>query len=144
MLGYLNRPEENRQALREDWLYTGDLGMIDEEGYFYITDRKKDIIKYKGYSIAPAELEAVIYEHPAVRECAVVGWPDALAGEIPRAFVVLNDGYHPCREDIIRFCEQQMAAYKKIREVEFVAEIPKTRVGKILRRLLRENNRGGF
>ena len=144
MRGYLNRPEENRQALRAGWLYTGDLGMMDAEGYFYITDRKKDIIKYKGYTIAPAEIEAVLYEHPAVRECAVVGWPDALAGEIPRAFVVLNDGYPPCREELIRFCEQKVAAYKKIRQVEFVAEIPKTRVGKILRRLLRENNQGGF
>jgi long-chain acyl-CoA synthetase len=144
MKGYLNRPDENAQALRDGWLYTGDLGMMDEEGYFYITDRKKDIIKYKGYSVAPAEIEAVLYEHPAVRECAVVGRPDALAGEVPRAYVVLHDGCSPCAEELIQFCEQRVAAYKKVREVEFVAEIPKTRVGKVLRRLLRDSDRGGF
>lgn len=144
MQGYLNRPVEDRQALREGWLYTGDLGMMDGEGYFYLTDRKKDIIKYKGYTIAPAELEAVLYEHPAVRECAVVGRPDRLAGEIPRAFVVLHAGCAPCREELLGFCERKLAAYKKVREIEFVTEIPKTRVGKILRRLLREKQPGRF
>ncbi len=144
MKGYLHRPEEERQALRDGWLYTGDLGLMDEEGYFYLTDRKKDIIKYKGYTIAPAELEAVLYEHPAVRECAVVGRPDPLAGEVPRAFVVLHAGCSPCREELLAFCERKLAAYKKVREIEFVTEIPKTRVGKILRRLLREKQPGRF
>ncbi|MFC1926573.1 long-chain fatty acid--CoA ligase [Chloroflexota bacterium] len=142
MKEYLNRPEDNREALRDDWLYTGDLAFMDEEGYFCIVDRKKEIIKYKGYTIAPAEVESTLYEHPAVKECAVVGKPDALAGELPKAYVVLKDGYKLCEEELVSFCESRVAPYKKIREVEFISEIPKTQVGKILRRVLRDRERG--
>ncbi len=138
MKGYLNRPEDNKEVLKNGWLYTGDLAMMDEEGYFYIVDRKKEIIKYKGYTVAPAEVEAVLYEHPAVKECAVVGEPDALAGELPKAYVVLNDGHTLAEEELIKFCEQRVAPYKKIRRVEFIQEIPKTQVGKVLRRVLRD------
>ena len=138
MKGYLNRPEDNREVLRNGWLYTGDLAMMDEEGYFSIVDRKKEIIKYKGYTIAPAEVEAVLYEHPAVKECAVVGEPDTLAGELPKAYVVLKDGYNLGKEELLNFCEQRVAPYKKIRRVEFIQEIPKTQVGKVLRRVLRD------
>lgn len=140
MKGYLNRPEDNKEALRKGWLYTGDLGEMDKEGYFYIIDRKKDIIKYKGYTIAPAEVEAILYEHPAVKGCAVVGKPDILAGEIPKAYVVLKDGHTSCEEELIKFCEQKVSAYKKIREVEFIKEIPRTQVGKVLRRMLKDKS----
>ncbi len=140
MKGYWRNPQETKQSLRRGWLYTGDLATMDEEGYFRIVDRKKDIIKYKGYTIAPAELENVIYMHPAVKECAVVGKPDPIAGEIPKAYIVLREGYCVTETEIIKFCEERLAPYKKIREVEFIAEIPKTAVGKILRRILRDKD----
>jgi len=141
MKGYLNRPEDNKETLRNGWLYTGDLAFMDEEGYFHIVDRKKETIKYKGYTIAPAEVEAVLYEHPAVEECAVVGKPDALAGEIPKAYIVLKNGYTSSEDELISFCEQRVAPYKKIRTVEFIEEIPKTPMGKVLRRVLRDKER---
>jgi len=141
MKGYLNRPEDDEEALRGGWLYTGDLALMDEEGYFSIVDRKKEIIKYKGYTIAPAEVEAVLYQLPAVKECAVVGKPDALAGEVPKAYVVVKEGHTLSEEEIIKFCAQRVAPYKKVREVEFIEEIPKTRVGKVLRRVLKDGER---
>jgi long-chain acyl-CoA synthetase len=141
MKGYLNRPEEDREALRHGWLYTGDLALMDEEGYFRIVDRKKETIKYKGYTIAPAEVEAILYEHPAVKECAVVGKPDPLAGEVPKAYVVLNEGFTVDEEELIKFCAERVAPYKRIREVGFIEEIPKTPVGKVLRRVLRDKER---
>ncbi len=141
MRGYLNRPEDNKEVLRDGWLYTGDLAKMDDEGYFYIVDRKKEIIKYKGYTIAPAEIEAVLYEHPAVSDCAVVGKPDDIAGELPKAYVVLRDGHRVDEEELIKFCEQKVAPYKKIRQVEFIDEIPRTQVGKTLRRILRDRER---
>lgn len=141
MKEYLNRPEDSKEALRNGWLYTGDLAVMDEEGYFSIIDRKKETIKYKGYTIAPAEVEAVLYEHPSVKECAVVGKPDALAGEVPKAYVVLKDGQTLSEGELIKFCEQRVAPYKKIRQVEFIKEIPKTQVGKVLRRVLKDKER---
>jgi len=140
MKGYLNQPDDTREALRDGWLYTGDLAMMDEEGYFHVLDRKKETIKYKGYTIAPAEVEAVLYEHPAVRECAVVGKPDTLAGEIPKAYVVARTE-QITKEELIDFCAEKISPYKRIREVEFIDEIPKTPVGKILRRILRDRER---
>lgn len=142
MKGYLNRPEDDQEALRQGWLYTGDLGLMDEEGYFQILDRKKETINYKGYTIAPAEVEAVLYEHPAVKECAVVGKADPLVGELPKAYVVLNEGSTGNKEELINFCAGRIAPYKRIREVEFIDEIPKTPVGKVLRRVLRDKERG--
>lgn len=141
MKGYLNRPDDTREALRNGWLYTGDLAMIDGDGYFHVLDRKKETIKYKGYTIAPAEVEAVLYEHPAVGECAVVGKPDALAGEIPKAYVVLKPGHSATAEELVNFCAEKISPYKRIREVEFIDEIPKTPVGKLLRRVLRDRER---
>ncbi|MFC2069738.1 long-chain fatty acid--CoA ligase [Chloroflexota bacterium] len=141
MKGYLNCPEDTLEALRNGWLYTGDLAMMDEDGYFHILDRKKETINYKGYTIAPAELEAVLYEHPAVRECAVIGKPDTFAGEIPKACVVLKSGQTATGEEIIAFCAERIAPYKRIREVEFIEEVPKTPVGKMLRRVLRDKEK---
>jgi long-chain acyl-CoA synthetase len=141
MKGYLNLAEDTAEVLRDGWLYTGDLAVMDDEGYFQIVDRKKETIKYKGYTIAPAEIEGVLYQHPVVKECAVVGRPDRLAGEVPKAYVVLKDGCTLSEDELIRFCEQRVAPYKKIREVEFIEEVPKTPVGKILRRVLRDRDR---
>ena len=138
MKGYWKMPEDTKAVLRRGWLYTGDIGKMDEDGYFYITDRKKDIIKYKGYSVYPRELEDVLYEHPAVKLCGVIGKPDPEAGEIPKAFIVLKDGATATEEDIINFVKERVASYKRIREVEFRKELPMTPVGKVLRRVLRE------
>ena len=140
MKGYL-KPDTAQEVLKNGWLYTGDLALIDEDGYFHIVDRKKETIKYKGYTVAPAEVEAVLYQHPAVKECAVVGKPDASFGEVPKAYIVLKDRNTPNAEELIRFCEQKLAPYKRIREVEFIKEIPKNQVGKILRRVLRDKER---
>jgi len=138
MKGYWKRPEETSEVLRDGWLYTGDLGKMDEDGYFYITDRKKDLIKYKGYSVYPRELEDILYEHPAVKLAAVVGKPDPLSGEIPKAFVVLREGATATEEEIMKFVNERVAPYKAIREVEFRKELPMSMVGKVLRRVLRE------
>ncbi len=138
MKGYWKMSEESAAVLRDEWLYTGDIGKMDEDGYFYITDRKKDLIKYKGYSVYPREIEDVLYEHPAVKLCAVVGKPDPVAGEIPKAFVVLKDGATATEEEIKKFVNEKVAPYKAIRELEFRKGLPMTLVGKVLRRVLQE------
>ena len=116
---------------------TGDIACMDGDGYFYITDRKKDLIKTKGYSVYPRELEDVIYEHPAVKLCAVVGKADILAGEVPKAFIVLRDGTAASAEEIMTFVNGKVAPYKAIRELEFRRELPISGAGKVLRRQLR-------
>jgi len=141
MKGYWNITEETKSVLRDGWLYTGDVGKMDEDGHFYITDRKKDLIKYKGYSVYPREIEDVLYEHPAVKLCAVVGKADAVSGEIPKAFVVLKDGAEAKEEEIKSFVNDKVAPYKAIRELEFRKELPMTLVGKVLRRVLQEEER---
>ena len=141
MKGYWKMPEETAAALRNGWLYTGDIVRMDEDGYFYITERKKDIVKYKGYSVFPRELEDVLHEHPAVKLGAIVGKPDPVAGEIPKAFVVLKEGITATEEEIMKFVNERVAPYKAIREVEFRNELPLTAVGKVLRRTLREEER---
>lgn len=138
MKGYWNMPEETAAVLRDGWLYTGDLASIDEEGYVTIVDRKKDLIIAGGYNIYPREIEEVLYEHPAVREAAAIGVPDPYRGETVKAIIVLKDGQQASEEDILAHCRKNLAAYKVPRIVEFRAELPKTNVGKILRRALRE------
>ena len=138
MKGYWNSPEETAEVLKDGWLHTGDMAKRDEDGYFYIVDRKKDLIKYKGYSVYPREVEDVIYEHPAVKLCAVVGMPDELSGEIPKAFVVRKDGAEATEEELIEWVRDKVAPYKRIREVEFREELPMTLVGKVLKKELRE------
>ncbi|MEM2103407.1 MAG: long-chain fatty acid--CoA ligase [Candidatus Bathyarchaeia archaeon] len=138
MKGYWKMPEETVEVLRGGWLYTGDIGKMDEDGYFYITDRKKDLIKYKGYSVYPRELEDVLYMHPAVKLCSVVGKPDFLAGEIPKAFVVLKEDAAVTEEELMNFVNEKVAAYKAVRELEFRSELPVNVVGKVLRRVLRD------
>lgn len=141
MKGYWKMPEETANVLRGEWLYTGDIGKMDEDGYYYITDRKKDLIKYKGYSVYPREIEDVLYEHPAIKLCAVVGKPDPIASEIPKAFVVLKNGATASEEEIKKFVNEKLAPYKAIRELEFRKELPMTLVGKVLRRVLQEEER---
>jgi long-chain acyl-CoA synthetase len=141
MKGYWKMTEETTAVLRDEWLYTGDIGKMDEDGYFYITDRKKDLIKYKGYSVYPREIEDVIYEHPAVKLCAVVGKPDQIAIEIPKAFVVLKEEMIATEEEIKKFANSKVAPYKAVREVEFRSELPMTLVGKVLKRVLQEEER---
>ncbi|MFH1092038.1 MAG: AMP-binding protein, partial [Pseudomonadota bacterium] len=138
MQGYWNQPEATAEVLQNGWLLTGDIGREDEEGYFYITDRKKDLILYKGYNVYPRELEEVIFEHPAVQQCAVAGKPDLEAGEIPVAFIELKKGAQSSAEEIMNHTNPQVAHYKKIREVRFVASIPVSAAGKVLRKELRQ------
>ena len=137
--GYWQKPEETAHAIRNGWLYTGDVGKMDENGWFYLIDRKKDMIVASGYKVWPRDVEDVIYQHPAVKETAVVGVEDLYRGETVKAFVALKDGMEDTTPDeIISFCKARMAAYKYPRKVEFVSEIPKTLTGKFLRRTLRE------
>jgi long-chain acyl-CoA synthetase len=141
MKGYWNRPEETSAVLRDGWLYTGDLGYMDEEGYFYIVDRKKDMIIAGGFNIYPREVEEVLYEYEKVQEVVVAGVPDPYRGETVKAFVVLKDGQQCTEEELDRFARQHLAAYKVPRIYEFRKELPKTAVGKILRRALVEEEK---
>jgi long-chain acyl-CoA synthetase len=138
--GYWQKPEETAHAIRDGRLYTGDVGKMDENGWFYVVDRKKDMIVASGYKVWPRDVEDVIYQHPAVKETAVVGETDPYRGETVKAFVALKEGLEASvtAEEIISFCKARMAAYKYPRKVEFVSEIPKTLTGKFLRRTLRE------
>ena len=138
MKGYWNAPEETARALRNGWLYTGDIGRVDDEGYIYIVDRKKEMIKYKSFSIAPAELEAVLLEHPDIADCGVTSAPDADAGEVPKAFVVPRAGRTIDIDALARFVSERVAGYKQIRKFELVDVIPRTPSGKILRRMLNQ------
>ncbi len=141
MKGYLNNPEATAATIDQDgWLRTGDIGHIDEDGYLYIVDRLKELIKYKGFQVPPAELEDLLLSHPAIADAAVIPSPDEEAGEIPKAFVVLKDEVTP--DEIMDFIAEQVAPHKKIRKVEFIDQIPKSLAGKILRRVLIERERG--
>jgi long-chain acyl-CoA synthetase len=135
--GYWNKPKETEAAFADGWLTTGDVGFLDEDGWFYIVDRKKDVIIASGYKVWPRDVEDVIYGHPAVREVAVVGVPDAYRGESVKAFVSLKAGAVVAPDELVRFAKERLAAYKYPREVEILDEIPKTVTGKLLRRALR-------
>jgi long-chain acyl-CoA synthetase len=136
MKGYWNRPEETEQVLRDGWLLTGDLGYMDEEGYFYIVDRKKDMIIAGGFNIYPREIEEVLYEHPAVQEVVAAGIPDPYRGETVKVYIVLKEGSAATEDELNEFARKHLAAYKVPRMYEFRKELPKTAVGKILRRAL--------
>jgi len=143
MQGYWQRPQATAETLTADgWLRSGDIVQADEDGYVYIIDRKKEMIKYKGYQVAPAELESVLMEHPAVLDAAVIPkWDEAEATEVPKAFIVLRPQQTVTAQELQRFVEERVAPYKKVRHLEFVETIPKTPSGKILRRGLIEQER---
>ena len=144
MKGYLNRPDATAATIDEEgWLHTGDIGRADDEGFFSIVDRAKELIKYKGFQVAPAELEAFLLTHPAIADAAVIPSPDEEAGEVPKAFVVLKQGSEATGEELISFVAARVAPHKKIRRLEFVEQIPKSPSGKILRRVLVAREREG-
>jgi acyl-CoA synthetase (AMP-forming)/AMP-acid ligase II len=140
MKGYLNQPEATARTVDEEgWLHTGDVGYADEDGHFFIVDRAKELIKYKGFQVAPAELEAILLTHPAIADAAVIPCSDEEAGEVPKAYVVLKD---PVTTEVIKeFIAARVAPFKKIRYVEFIDKIPRSASGKILRRVLIEQDR---
>jgi long-chain acyl-CoA synthetase len=137
--GYWNKPEASSAAFHDGYFLTGDVAIMDRDGWFYIVDRKKDMIVTSGFKVWPREVEDTLYQHPAIREAAVVGTPDSYRGEAVKAVVALR-GEHEGRvepAEIIAFCRERLSAYKCPRQVEFVAEIPKTATGKFLRRAFR-------
>jgi len=144
MLGYWKEPQATAAVLRDGWYWSGDIVTRDGEGFYRVIDRRKEMIKYKGFPVAPAEVEAVLLEHPAVKECGVVGRADACAGEIPVAFVALRDGFATGRkleEELCAFVADRLTHYKQPRQVLFVDAVPKSASGKILRRELRSQLR---
>lgn len=143
MKGYFDDPAATAETLTEDgWLHTGDIARMDPDGYLWIVDRKKELIKYKGFQVPPAELEGLLLEHDGVADCAVIGKPDEESGEIPKAFVVRKEGASVNDADLMQFIAERVATFKQVREVEFVEAIPKNPSGKILRRVLIEQERG--
>ena len=142
MKGYLHNPDATREMIDGDgWVHTGDIGRADDDGYLYVVDRVKELIKYKGYQVAPAELEAVVQSHPAVADAAVIPSPDTEAGEVPKAYVVIKPGAAATADEIIAHVAARVAPHKKVRRIEFIDAIPKVPSGKILRRALVERER---
>ncbi len=138
MMGYYKKPEETAKALKDGWFYTGDIGCFDEDGYLKITDRKKDMIIAGGYNIYPVEVDGVLFDHPKILEACTIGVKDEYRGETVKAFVVAKQGETLTQDDVIEFCRKNLAAYKVPKIVEFIDELPKTAVGKVLRRKLKE------
>ena len=138
MEGYLNMPEENAQSIRDGWFYTGDIAKADEDGYTYIVDRKKDMVIAGGFNIYPRDIEEVLYTHPKIMEAAVAGINDPYRGETLKAYIVLKEGEAMTEEEVTEYCKANLAAYKVPKLVEFRPELPKTMIGKVLRRMLRE------
>ncbi len=137
MLGYKGKPEETADTLRDGWIYTGDIATMDEDGYFYIVDRKKDMIISGGFNVYPRDIDEVFYEHPKVQEACSIGIPHPTRGESVKVFVVLKEGEAATQEELLAYCKTKLAAYKLPTEIEFRRELPKTNVGKILRKQLR-------
>lgn len=139
MLGYWNREEETKKVIKDGWFYSGDIGMTDEDGYFYICDRVKDMVIVSGFNVYPAEIENVLHSHPSVAEVAVYGMPDSVKGEVVKASVVLHKDQKITEADLVAYCRERMANYKVPRWIEFTSEIPKSQTGKILKRVLRHD-----
>jgi len=141
MVGYWERPDETAAMIRDGWVYTGDLGYLDEDGYLFIVDRKKDLIKPSGFQVWPREVEEVIAAHPAVAEVSVAGVPDDYQGEAVKAWVVLRAGKQLTSDELRAYCRERLAGYKVPKTVEFRDSLPKSMVGKVLRRVLTEQNK---
>ena len=142
MKGYWEKPEETKTALVNGELLTGDIATMDEEGYFFIVDRKKDMINVSGYNVYPRDVEEVLYEHPKVKTAAAIGVPDEYRGEKVKAYIVLKEGKTATEEEIIKFCEEKIAKFKVPKLVEFRESLPMTSVGKVLRKVLKEELKG--
>jgi long-chain acyl-CoA synthetase len=140
MMGYWNRPDATADVMHNGWLRTGDLARTDEDGYFFIVDRKKDLIKTSGYQVWPREVEEALSSHPSVAEVGVAGVPDQLKGEAIKAWVVLREGQTATAAELRSYCRERMAPFKVPSDIEFRTELPKTMVGKILRRALRDGS----
>jgi long-chain acyl-CoA synthetase len=138
MQGYWNQPEETAKMLRGGWLHTGDIGIMDEDGYFQVVDRAKDMIIASGYKIFPREVEEVLYAHPKIAEAVLIGVPDEYRGESAKAYIVLKPGQQATADEIISFAKERLAPYKVPKQIEFRSDLPKTLIGKVLRRALRE------
>ena len=138
MQGYYKKPDETAAVLKDGWLFTGDIGVLDEDGFLTIVDRKKDMIIASGYNIYPKEIDEVLYEHPKILEACAIGIPDEYRGETVKAFVVSKPGQTLESEEVLRFCRERLAAYKVPKSIEFLEELPKSAVGKVLRRELKE------
>ena len=138
MDGYYERSDETKLVLRDGWLYTGDVARMDEDGYFYIVDRKKELIIVSGYNVYPREVEDALYAHPAVLEAAAIGVPDPERGEVVKAFVVLRPGASATPDELRTHCAASLARFKIPSEIEFRSDLPKSMVGKVLRRALAE------
>lgn len=141
MKGYWNKPEDTYRTIQDGWLYTGDMGYMDEEGYFYIVDRKKDMIIAGGFNIYPRDVEEVLYEHESIQEAVIIGIPDPYRGETVKAYIVLKEGHQVSEEELNKFCRKHLSSYKVPRFYEFRDELPKTMVGKVLRRALLEEEK---
>ncbi len=141
MKGYYKKPAETEQTIRDGWFYTGDIGFFDSDGYLTVSDRKKDMIVASGFNIFPKEIDEVLYSHPKILEVCCIGVPDAYRGETLKAYVVPKPGVELTKEEVITFCKDKLTAYKIPKEVEFIDELPKSAIGKILRRELREIDR---
>jgi long-chain acyl-CoA synthetase len=138
MKGYWNRPQETAEVLRNGWLYSGDMAVMDEEGFFRIVDRKKDVIISAGMNVYPREVEEILYQHPKIVEVAVVGVPSKVRGETVKAFIVVAQGESLSKREVVEFCRGKLSKFKVPKAVEFVEELPKSALGKVLKRVLRE------
>jgi len=143
MKGYHDKPEETEQVLRDDWLYTGDIGVLDEDGFISLVDRKKDMIVASGYNVYPTEIDALLFDHPKIREACTIGVPDEYRGETTKSFVVVEPGASLTADELSKWCRERLAAYKVPKRIEFVAELPKSAIGKVLRRELRARELAG-
>ena len=141
MKGYYEKPEETASVLKDGWLFTGDIGFLDEDGYLTIVDRKKDMIVASGFNVFPQEIDEVLFEHPKILEACTIGVEDDYRGEAPKSYVVLKQGETLEKEEIIAYCRQKLSSYKVPKLIEFIDELPKSAVGKILRRELKELDR---
>jgi long-chain acyl-CoA synthetase len=142
MQGYWNRSDETAQVLRDGWLHTGDMAMADEEGFFRIVDRKKDVIISAGMNVFPREVEEVLHQHPQIVEAAVIGVSSKVREEIVKAYIVAEEGAQLTKADVVEFCRDKLSKYKIPRQVEFVDSLPKSAVGKVLKRVLKEKGKG--
>jgi len=141
MQGYYKKPEETANVLKDGWLYTGDIGLFDEDGYLTIVDRKKDMIIAGGYNIFPREVDEVLFEHPKILEACTIGVPDRYRGETVKSFVVAKPGESLTEQEIVTYCQDRLAAYKVPKKIEFLESLPKSAIGKILRREIKEMDR---